>query len=130
MTSRSVRRVPNWHALCRNFIRFAFRIGFLCNEYNGKWVWPKSCQADVELLPLIHESKTVSHIPFPTIYDRFAFSDAETLVGAYGDEAVLEATGRADSARINGDAKGFCHWRRVEQAVQIIQLDEIIGDLH
>lgn len=72
----------------------------------------------------------MSHVPFPTIYDRYAFSDAEALVGTYGDEAVLEATGRADTARINGDAKGFCHWRRVEQAVQIIQLDEVIGDLH
>jgi hypothetical protein len=126
---KRVPAVPNQDAQCRIGAHFDAIFMILSNKINLVSDWPGFCDGERSHSSLL-ERAFMSHVPFPMIYDRIAYIDAEGLLTKFGDEAVLEATGRADSARLSGDAKGFCHWRRVEQAVQIIQLDEIIGQVH
>jgi hypothetical protein len=66
----------------------------------------------------------------PVIADRIAFACADDLVIREGDDAVLTAAEKADASAANGDLTMVGYWRRVESAVQILLLQEVIGELH
>ncbi len=66
----------------------------------------------------------------PVIADRIAFACADDLVLREGDDAVLTAAEHADASMADGDLPMVGYWRRVESAVQILLLQEVIGELH
>lgn len=68
--------------------------------------------------------------PSLIICDRLAYLCARELIQHEGDEAVLTAAARADDSEARGDADQFGYWRRVETAVQILLLEDVIGTIH
>ena len=68
--------------------------------------------------------------PTPQIADRRAFLCAEELLRMEGEEAVLTAAERADEALLRADEAQFNYWRRVEGAMQIILLEDVVGEIH
>jgi hypothetical protein len=64
------------------------------------------------------------------ISDRVAYVCACDLVDQEGDDAVLLAAERADACQAEGDAGAYAYWRRVESAIQILLLEDAVGDLH
>lgn len=71
-----------------------------------------------------------SHHPVLVISDRLAFLCARELVQHEGDDAVLTAAARADEAQERGEDADYGYWRRVESAIQILLLEDVIGELH
>lgn len=65
-----------------------------------------------------------------TIADAIIYTIANSMIELSGEDAVLEAAEKADLSRSSGNVIQFVHWRQVEQAIQILQLDEVIGELH
>ncbi|HEY4548456.1 MAG TPA: hypothetical protein VIG90_18810 [Pedomonas sp.] len=65
-----------------------------------------------------------------TIYDIMAYKTAEDLIRWHGDNAVFEAAGQANQSRASGDDRQFIHWRAVEHAIQVLQLEDPMGELH
>lgn len=68
--------------------------------------------------------------PIMAIHDRAAYIGAMDLIREHGDEAVLAASAEADQSRERGNVLQCSFWRTVEVAIQIIQLDEVIGEIH
>jgi hypothetical protein len=66
----------------------------------------------------------------PVIADRIAYICANELLRMEGEDAVLTAADRADEALGRTDAEQYGYWRRVESAMQIILLEDIVGELH
>jgi hypothetical protein len=66
----------------------------------------------------------------PHITDGKTYSEALALVEVHGDDAPVEADSRAQEARDKGNLKAFAYWRGVEQATQIVLLEEVIGEIH
>lgn len=64
------------------------------------------------------------------IFDLNAFRVAEHLVRWHGEDAVLEAASQADQCREQGNEKLCCHWLAVEHAVQVLQLEDPVGEIH
>ncbi|MEE4349799.1 MAG: hypothetical protein V2J26_06180 [Pacificimonas sp.] len=62
--------------------------------------------------------------------DRSSFDTAMTLVSEHGEDAVLEAALQADKHRNRGDVGSFVRWRSVERAVLMLQLDDVVGEVH
>lgn len=65
-----------------------------------------------------------------TIYDIAAYRVAEHLIRWHGEDAILEAAGQANQSRACGNSQLFLHWRAVEHAIQILQLEDPLGELH
>jgi hypothetical protein len=66
----------------------------------------------------------------PVIADRIAYLCAKELLRMEGEDAVLTAADRADEALGRADAEQHGYWRRVESAMQIILLEDVIGEIH
>ncbi|MGB7405590.1 MAG: hypothetical protein WA906_07875 [Pacificimonas sp.] len=65
-----------------------------------------------------------------SINDRVSFDEASQFVDRFGDEAVLEAASIADRHRVAGDAPNFARWRQVERAILMLQLVDVVGEVH
>lgn len=65
-----------------------------------------------------------------TYSDRASVDEAVLLIARYGTDAVVEAAAKADAFRDTGHLGDFCRWLRIEQAVQFLQLEDVIGELH
>ncbi len=65
-----------------------------------------------------------------TIHDRTSLDDASSLIAKFGDEAVVEAATLADNYRDSGNLDLFCRWRQVERAVMLLQLEDVVGEIH
>ncbi|MBB5280919.1 hypothetical protein [Pacificimonas flava] len=63
-----------------------------------------------------------------SLMDRHSFDEAAALVAEFGPEAVVEAAFLADSHRT--DPASFARWRQVERAVLMLQLEDVVGELH
>jgi len=63
------------------------------------------------------------------IHDRASVEEATLLIAAFGEDAVIEAATRADKFRDAGDLTLFCRWRQIERAVQLLQLEDVVGEL-
>ena len=59
-----------------------------------------------------------------------AFAAASALIARYGSDAAMEAAFTADGCRAAGDVGQFCRWREIERMVQLLQLDQPVGELH
>jgi hypothetical protein len=66
----------------------------------------------------------------PFISDRIAYACAHDLVDLEGDDAVMTAADRADSHIAVGDEPMAAYWRRVERAIQILLLQDVVGEIH
>ncbi len=66
----------------------------------------------------------------PVIADRIAYLCANELLRMEGEDAVLTAADRADDALGRQDAEQYGYWRRVESAMQIILLEDVVGEIH
>lgn len=64
------------------------------------------------------------------INDRTSVEEATTLIAAFGEDAVIEAATRADRFRDAGNLTLFCRWRQIERAIQLLQLEDVVGELH
>jgi hypothetical protein len=64
------------------------------------------------------------------IHDRTSVDEATTLIARFGEDAVIEAATRADAFRNSGNLILFYRWREVERAVQMLQLQDVVGELH
>ncbi|MBZ6379254.1 MULTISPECIES: hypothetical protein [Pacificimonas] len=65
-----------------------------------------------------------------SLTDRQSFDAASDLVAEHGDEAVLEAALLADVHRSRGDERSFAQWRTVERAILMLQLVDVVGEVH
>ena len=65
-----------------------------------------------------------------TVSNRASVDEAAILIARFGEDAVIEAATRADAFRHTGNLHAFCRWRQVEQAIQLLQLEDIVGELH
>lgn len=52
------------------------------------------------------------------------------LIARFGEAAAIEAATKADAFRNTGNLMLFCRWRQVERAVQLLQLEDIVGEIH
>ena len=66
----------------------------------------------------------------PVFIDSTNYSDAETLMTNYGEEAGLEAANRADKSRAVGNHLHYCKWRQVERLCVLLSIDQTIGTVH
>jgi hypothetical protein len=66
----------------------------------------------------------------PVIADRVAYLCATELLRLEGEDAVLTAAERADEALTRADSDQYGYWRRVESAMQIILLEDVVGEIH
>jgi hypothetical protein len=66
----------------------------------------------------------------PVIADRIAYLCANELLRMEGEDAVLTAADRADDALGRQDTEQYGYWRRVESAMQIILLEDVVGEIH
>ncbi|MHB9878594.1 hypothetical protein ACSMXM_02865 [Pacificimonas sp. ICDLI1SI03] len=64
------------------------------------------------------------------VNDRHSFDEAALLVERFGDDAVLEAASIADRHLNAGDSSSFARWRQVERAVLMLQLVDVVGEVH
>lgn len=61
---------------------------------------------------------------------RTSVEEANLLIAAFGEDAVMEAATRADQFRDAGDLTAFCRWRQIERAIELLQLEDVVGELH
>lgn len=73
-------------------------------------------------------SEPVYQIPF--ISDRVAYACAHDLLDIEGDDAVMTAADKAEIFAAQGDEPMNAYWRRVERAIEILLLQDVIGELH
>jgi hypothetical protein len=66
----------------------------------------------------------------PFISGRPALADAAELLEQFGDNAVGEASARADISRDAGNVLRFCHWRQIERVIATLSSDEVRGTIH
>jgi len=65
-----------------------------------------------------------------TVHDRASIDEAALLIARLGTDAAMEAATFADAARDHGDLDSFCRWRQIERAILILQLEDVVGELH
>ena len=65
-----------------------------------------------------------------SLTDRHSFDEAAALVLRLGDAAVIEAASIADGFKLRGDSLSFARWRQIERAVLMLQLEDVVGELH
>ncbi len=65
-----------------------------------------------------------------TVNDRQLFNEASSLIDRFGDDAIIEAATRADAYRDSGNLVQFSRWRQVERAIMMLQLEDIVGEIH
>jgi hypothetical protein len=84
--------------------------------------------------PMLSLSTSADHflapLPAPHIADRAAYLCATELLRLEGEDAVLTAAERADEALQRADEQQYGYWRRVESAMQIILLEDVVGEVH
>lgn len=68
--------------------------------------------------------------PQLAIHDRAAYIGAIDLIREHGEDAVLAASAEADRSRDRGNVLQCSFWRTVETAIQIIQLEDVVGEIH
>jgi hypothetical protein len=94
--------------------------------------WPGFCSPfdtfGANHMHLNSASGPVHQLPF--ISDRVAYACAFDLVDIEGDDAVLTASDRAETFAARGDEPMNAYWRRVERAVEILLLQDVVGELH
>jgi ABC-type sugar transport system ATPase subunit len=66
----------------------------------------------------------------PVIADARVYAAAVDLLDQYGEDAPLEASAVADGHERAGDMVATAFWRAVEQATQIVLMDEPLGEVH
>ena len=66
----------------------------------------------------------------PVFIDSTHYSDAESQITNFGDEAGLEAANRADKSRLLGNHLHYCKWRQVERLCVLLSIDQSIGTVH
>ena len=66
----------------------------------------------------------------PFIPDRRSLADASELIDRYGDDAQLQAAGRAASSRDEGNVLRFCHWRQIERVIEALSRRDVQGTIH
>lgn len=72
-----------------------------------------------------------SVIPPPAwVADRSALLDATKLIAQFGDDAALEAAGRAERGRDLGNVVNFCRWRGIERVIVMLCDDAVAGTVH
>ena len=64
------------------------------------------------------------------VTDRTALSGANDLIADFGEHAQLEAAIRADRSRSLGNVLHFCHWRRIERTIEMLNLRDVTGTVH
>ena len=64
------------------------------------------------------------------VHDRASVDEAAALIDRFGEHAATEAATKADSFRHSGNITLFCRWRQVERAVHLLQLEDVVGELH
>lgn len=52
------------------------------------------------------------------------------MIAKFGEFAVTEAATKADAFESSGDLMLYCRWRQVERAIQLLQLEDIVGEIH
>jgi hypothetical protein len=65
-----------------------------------------------------------------SVHDRASLDEAAVLIAKFGDAAAVEAATKADAFRNTGNLLLFSRWRQVERAVQLLQLEDIVGEIH
>lgn len=65
-----------------------------------------------------------------TIANTHVYTAASALIDRHGEDAVMEAASRADASQRIGNVERFSHWRQVERAVQILQLEDVVGSIN
>lgn len=65
-----------------------------------------------------------------SVSDRRHVDEAVLLIDQFGDDAVIEAATMADGYRNSGNLVQFCRWRQVERAIQLLLLEDIVGEVH
>ncbi len=65
-----------------------------------------------------------------SVNDRQFINEANSLISIYGDDAIIEAATKADAYRDAGNLVQFCRWRQVERAILMLQLEDIVGEIH
>jgi hypothetical protein len=66
----------------------------------------------------------------PYLSNRKSVDDAAELITRFGNQAVCEASARADESLDKGNHIHFCHWRQIERLIALMQIDEPLGTLH
>jgi len=66
----------------------------------------------------------------PYIPNRQTYEEACQLLKNFGGAAGVEASERAEAARVVGNHIHFCHWRQIERLLVIMNLDMSIGTVH
>ncbi len=66
----------------------------------------------------------------PVIADRVAFLCAKELLRLEGDDAILTASALAEEAMGRANTDQFGYWRRVEVAIQLLLLEDVLGTIH
>ena len=64
------------------------------------------------------------------VADRAALADATLLMAQFGDDAALEAAGRAERGRDLGNVLSFCRWRQIERVIAMLCANEVTGTVH
>ena len=76
------------------------------------------------------DRRGLSPMQLLAIHDRGSLEDASSLIAKFGDDAVVEAATIADRYRDSGNLNLFCRWRQVERAIMLLQLEDIVGEVH
>ena len=71
-----------------------------------------------------------STVILPVIADRVAYLCAKELLRIEGDDAILTASARAEEALSRENADQLGYWRRVEAAIQLLLLEDVLGTVH
>ena len=64
------------------------------------------------------------------VTDRAAFAEATDLIALFGEHARLEAALRADRSRSLGNVIHFCHWRKIERTIEMLNTRDVTGSIH
>ena len=64
------------------------------------------------------------------VTDRAALAGANDLIADFGEHAQLEAAIRADRSRSLGNVLHFCHWRRIERTIEMLNFKDVTGTIH
>lgn len=61
------------------------------------------------------------------IAERDIYRSANVLIGQYGDRALLVAMHRIESYSRIGNEKGKAVWRRIADAIEVLQISPVLS---
>ena len=64
------------------------------------------------------------------VTDRVALTAATDLIADFGEHARIEAAMRADRSRSLGNIIHFCHWRKIERMIEMLDDKDVTGTIH